>query len=95
MDNGKVTYGGVPVTTGRKGYATPTGTFHVQWKDIDHYSKQFNGPMPYSVFFTTTGIAFHQGSLKVKSHGCVHLSKPAAVIFFNTLQPGDIVQVVS
>ncbi|MFD8494039.1 L,D-transpeptidase [Amycolatopsis sp. NPDC059657] len=94
MDNGKVTYGGVPVTTGRKGYATPTGTFHVQWKDIDHYSKQFNGPMPYSVFFTTNGIAFHQGSLKVKSHGCVHLSKPAAVTFFNTLQPGDIVQVV-
>ena len=51
--------------------------------------------MPYSVFFTTTGVAFHQGSLKVKSHGCVHLSHAAAVMFYNSLHPGDVVEVVS
>ncbi|QWF80851.1 L,D-transpeptidase [Amycolatopsis sp. CA-230715] len=94
MDNGKVTYGGVPITSGKAGHRTPTGTFKVQYKDIDHYSKQFNGPMPYSVFFTTNGIAFHEGSLKVQSHGCVHLSHAAAVKYFQTLQPGDVVQVV-
>jgi lipoprotein-anchoring transpeptidase ErfK/SrfK len=93
-DNGSVAYGGVPITSGKAGYGTPTGTFHVQYKDIDHYSKQFNGPMPYSVFFTTTGVAFHQGSLKVKSHGCVHLSHADAVTFYNSLHPGDVVQVV-
>ncbi|WP_246257210.1 L,D-transpeptidase [Amycolatopsis anabasis] len=93
-DGGRITYGGVPVTHGKPGYRTPVGTFKVRYKDIDHYSKQFNGPMPYSVFFTTNGIAFHQGSLKVRSHGCVHLSKEAAAKFFTTLQPGDVVQVV-
>nr|WP_156893586.1 L,D-transpeptidase [Actinokineospora enzanensis] len=95
MDGGAVTYGPVPITTGRKGYATPTGTFHVTYRDIDHYSRAFNGPMPYSVFFTTSGVAFHQGSLKVKSHGCVHLSKEAARTFYDGLAPGDVVQVVA
>ena len=27
MDNGNVTYGPVPVTTGKRGYETPPGTF--------------------------------------------------------------------
>jgi len=94
MDNGTVLRGGVPITVGKPAYPTPVGTFHVQYKDIDHYSKQFNGPMPYSVFFTTTGVAFHQGSLKVQSHGCVHLSHADAVAFYNGLHPGDVVQVV-
>ncbi|WIX76445.1 L,D-transpeptidase [Amycolatopsis carbonis] len=94
MDNGNVVRGGVPITVGKPAYPTPAGTFHVQYKDIDHYSKQFNGPMPYSVFFTTTGVAFHQGSLKVQSHGCVHLSHADAVAFYNALHPGDVVQVV-
>ncbi|MEV8608195.1 L,D-transpeptidase [Amycolatopsis sp. NPDC051373] len=93
-DNGNVVRGGVPITVGKPAYPTPAGTFHVQYKDIDHYSKQFNGPMPYSVFFTTTGVAFHQGSLKVQSHGCVHLSHADAVAFYNALHPGDVVQVV-
>jgi lipoprotein-anchoring transpeptidase ErfK/SrfK len=66
----------------------------VTYKDIDHWSKAYNGPMPYSVFFTTSGIAFHQGSLSVQSHGCVHLSQEAAKTYYNTLHPGDVVEVV-
>jgi L,D-transpeptidase catalytic domain len=90
---GHVTYGAVPVTTGRPGYETPVGVYRVIWEDIDHYSQQFNGPMPYSVFFTESGIAFHEGSLSVQSHGCVHLSHAAAVKFFNRLHPGSVVAV--
>ncbi|GAB3895696.1 L,D-transpeptidase [Kibdelosporangium lantanae] len=94
MDNGQVTYGPVPVTTGRPGHLTPPGTFKVTWKDRDHKSKEFNNaPMPYSVFFNG-GIAFHEGSLKVKSHGCVHLSHAAAQQFFGSLAVGNVVQVV-
>jgi len=94
MDNGTVTYGPVPVTTGKRGYETPPGTFKVTWKDRNHKSREFNNaPMPYSVFFNG-GIAFHQGSLKAKSHGCVHLSQAAAQQFFGTLQVGSVVQVV-
>jgi hypothetical protein len=91
---GHVTYGPVRVTTGRRGYETPPGTFHVLWKDIDHWSHAFNGPMPYSVFFTNSGIAFHEGNLSVPSHGCVHLSLTAAKRFYRALAPGNVVTVV-
>jgi hypothetical protein len=94
MDNGTVTYGPVPVTTGKRGYETPPGTFRVTFKDLHHRSREFhNAPMPYSVFFNG-GMAFHQGSLKAKSHGCVHLSQAAARQFFTTLQVGNVVEVV-
>ena len=92
--NGSVTYGGVPITTGRPGYETPPGTFHVTYKDIDHWSRAYDAPMPYSVFFTDTGIAFHEGSLTQQSHGCVHLSPEAARVYYNALKPGDVVEVV-
>ncbi|OLR92744.1 hypothetical protein BJP25_21080 [Actinokineospora bangkokensis] len=94
MNGGGATYGGVPITSGKPGYETPTGSFTVTYKDIDHYSQAYNGPMPYSVFFTTSGVAFHQGSLSVQSHGCIHLSPEAARVFYDSLKPGDVVQVV-
>ncbi|WP_436493770.1 L,D-transpeptidase [Actinokineospora sp. HUAS TT18] len=94
LKDGKVVYGPVPITHGRPGYRTPVGTFKVGWKDIDHKSSQFNNaPMPYSVFFNG-GIAFHAGSLKVQSHGCIHLSNAAAQKYYNFLPVGAIVQVV-
>jgi lipoprotein-anchoring transpeptidase ErfK/SrfK len=94
MAGGAVTYGPVPITSGRAGYRTPPGTFSVGWKDIDHLSSEFNdAPMPYSVFFNG-GIAFHQGSLSAESHGCIHLSRAAAEAFYNGLAVGDKVQVV-
>ncbi len=49
--------------------------------------------MPYSVFFIA-GIAFHQGSLGATSHGCIHLSRAAAIRFFGSLEVGDVVQAV-
>ncbi|MBB4907539.1 L,D-transpeptidase [Actinophytocola algeriensis] len=94
MDNGVVTYGGVPITSGKPGYETPPGTFQVTYKDIDHWSRAYDAPMPYSVFFTTSGIAFHEGSLGDQSHGCIHLSNAAAQTYFSDLQPGDVVEVV-
>jgi lipoprotein-anchoring transpeptidase ErfK/SrfK len=94
MDNGVVTYGGVPITSGKPGYETPPGTFTVTFKNIDHWSKAYDAPMPYSVFFTKSGIAFHEGSLTQLSHGCIHLSPEAARAYYNALQPGDVVEVV-
>lgn len=95
IKDGVVVYGPAPITSGRAGYRTPPGTFKVGWKDIDHKSAEFdNAPMPYSVFFNG-GIAFHQGSLSVESHGCIHLSRAAAQTYFNSLSVGDTVQVVS
>jgi lipoprotein-anchoring transpeptidase ErfK/SrfK len=93
ISGGKVVYGPVPITSGRPGWRTPPGRFRVSFKNIDHKSSIFdNAPMPYSVFFNG-GIAFHQGSLRDLSHGCIHLSKAAAQTYFSTLKVGDVVQV--
>jgi hypothetical protein len=94
LRGGVVEYGPVPITSGRSGYRTPVGTFRVLSKERLHLSRAFdNAPMPYSVFFIP-GIAFHQGSLAVTSHGCIHLSKAAAIRFFGSLARGDVVQAV-
>lgn len=90
---GHIVYGPVNARGGKKGAATPTGTFSVQWKDADHYSKQFDAPMNNSVFFYP-GDAFHEGSPKTASNGCIHLSASSAKKFFDTLRVGDQVQVV-
>src|SRR5262245_66032914 len=45
-----------PVSTGRRGYDTPSGRFKPFRMEIDHYSKAWDdAPMPYSIFFTKTG----------------------------------------
>ncbi len=63
------------------------------WKDKDHKSSIFNdAPMPNSVFFDG-GNAFHEGSLYVPSHGCIHLSWAASEYFYSTLDYGDTVVV--
>lgn len=77
-----------PVTTGGRGYDTPSGTFKPFRMEIDHYSEEWdNAPMPYSIFFTQTGNAVH-GTYEQRnlghavSHGCVRLSvKNAATLW--------------
>ncbi|WP_181775198.1 L,D-transpeptidase [Amycolatopsis pittospori] len=94
LQDGKVIYGPVKQLPGKKGHATPTGVFHVSAKVKNYHSKQFDAPMPNSVFFLP-GIAFHTGSLSVYSHGCIHLAAAASQKYFTTLRSGDVVQVVA
>lgn len=92
--DGRVERGPVQVATGRPGYGTELGTFHVYRKNLMWYSTIYNNaPMPYSVFFDG-GEAFHEDSVYVRSHGCVHLSASNAEWVFNFLHIGDEVQVV-
>lgn len=94
QQNGQVSYGAVPISSGRVGHETPKGVFHVNRKIKDEISREFNNaPMPFSVYFTNNGIAFHEGSPQVASHGCIHLNHKDAVTFFNQLQVGDVVYV--
>jgi hypothetical protein len=94
LRGGKVVAGPVPISHGRRGFATPPGSFRVSYKNQDHVSSIYDQAMPYSVFFNG-GIAFHQGSVRQKSHGCIHLPGAAARTFFAELQPGDRVQVLA
>lgn len=66
------------VSTGKKGYSTPTGTYGVQRMHKKYFSKKYdNAPMPYAIFFHG-GYAIH-GTTDIKrlgriaSHGCVRL----------------------
>lgn len=93
VDDGKIVYGPVSIMSGRPGWPTPIGTFHVEFKSAHYVSHEFKVPMPDSVFFYP-GIAFHEGSLYAHSHGCIHLSRTSASKFFHTLTVGDEVQVV-
>ncbi len=91
--DGEVSYGPVPISHGREGHRTRTGTFAVTFKNRHHVSSIYHTPMPYSVFFDG-GIAFHQGSLESQSAGCVRLTEQAASEFFDSLRGGDVVQVM-
>lgn len=91
---GRVLFGPVGVLGGRKGEPTPVGTFSVTNKVRNYHSRQFDAPMPWSVFFYP-GVAFHTGSLGTRSAGCLHLSNASAKTFFSMLSPGDEVQILS
>ncbi|OJY52647.1 MULTISPECIES: L,D-transpeptidase [unclassified Pseudonocardia] len=94
ISGGKVIGGPVPMMPGSADEPTPVGTFSVLWKDKNHVSKEFAGAkMPNSVFFTKGGVAFHEGSLKNFSAGCVHLSMTDSRSFYDYLKVGDQVQV--
>ena len=79
------------VSTGRKGFRTPTGSWRPKVLRRMHYSSKYdNSPMPHSVFYHG-GYAVH-GTNYVKrlgqpaSHGCVRLHPTHAATFFNLVQ---------
>ncbi len=79
------------VSTGRRGYGTPTGQWKAKWLSPRHRSKKYhNAPMPWSVFFHG-GYAVH-GTTEVRrigrpaSHGCVRLRPANAKIFYKLVQ---------
>ena len=85
-----------PVSTGRKGYPTPSGSFRAFRMEAEHYSKEWDeAPMPHSIFFTDKGHAIH-GSYDVKrlgrpaSHGCVRLSPAHAAILFSLVRKSGL-----
>ena len=94
VTNGATSYGPVRISHGKPGFGTPVGNFPVLRKVKNDWSVPYNGPMPNAVYFTTDGIAFHQGDLNSQSHGCVRLTWEASEVFYNNLFPGERVQVL-
>lgn len=98
----RVVRGPVPSLSGGPGKETSTGTFPVTLKDIDHVSSETTNaqgqpsPMPYAVFWGNQGEAFHGGGdATLRTAGCVRLANPDASYFFNNLNMGDQVEIVS
>ncbi len=76
------------VSTGRRGYDTPSGTYTARSMNEIWYSKQWDdAPMPHAIFFTKKGHAIH-GTEETKklgrpaSHGCVRLAPENASTLF-------------
>ena len=80
-----------PVSTGRRGYGTPSGVFHPQSMHRRYYSrKYYNSPMPNAIFFYY-GFAIH-GTNDISrlggpaSHGCIRLHPAHAAALFALVQ---------
>ena len=79
------------VSTARKGYFTPRGSYQPQWTARMWYSRKYEmSPMPYSVFFRG-GYAIHgTGAVKYlgrpASHGCVRLHTANAAAFYSMVR---------
>ncbi len=79
------------VSTARRGYYTPRGSFRPKVLKRMHYSSKYeNSPMPYSVFFHG-GYAIH-GTEYVRrlgtpaSHGCIRLHTANAAAFYSLIK---------
>jgi len=80
-----------PVSTGRRGYGTPSGVFRPQMLARRWYSKKYyNSPMPHSIFFHG-GFAIH-GTYELTrlggpaSHGCVRLHPSHAAMLYGLVE---------
>ncbi|WP_249158862.1 L,D-transpeptidase [Bradyrhizobium tropiciagri] len=80
-----------PVSTGRRGYGTPSGVYRPQMLARRWFSrKYYNSPMPYSIFFHG-GFAIH-GTYDLgrlggpASHGCVRLHPSHAAMLYGLVE---------
>jgi lipoprotein-anchoring transpeptidase ErfK/SrfK len=79
------------VSTGRKGYSTPHGTYKPYLLKKMHYSSKYdNSPMPHSIFFKG-GYAIHATPYvknlgRPASHGCIRLDPRHAKKLFELVR---------
>lgn len=79
------------ISTGMRGFDTPTGVFSILEKKVYHESNIYEGaPMPFMQRITWSGIAMHAGVVPGyrASHGCVRLPYSFAKTFFGRTDVG-------
>jgi len=87
-----------PVSTGKKGKRTPTGTFAILQKKRYHRSNLYsNAPMPWMQRLTWSGIAIHAGRLPgyPASHGCIRIPAAFASDLFKITGPTTTAVIVT
>jgi lipoprotein-anchoring transpeptidase ErfK/SrfK len=80
-----------PVSTARRGYRTPVGTFRPHAMKVWHRSTIYDGsPMPHSIFFSGNYAihgSYHIRSLgRPASHGCVRLHPRNAAALYSLVR---------
>ena len=96
------------ISTGRKGFETPSGYYRPQAFSSRHYSSKYDAPMQWSVFFNR-GMALHSSldrqamkemGHEAASHGCIHVEDYRAQELFHLVGhsgygPVDVIDRVS
>jgi len=84
-------YASWKVSTARRGYRTPVGSWRPKWLARMHYSSKYNNsPMPHSIFFLG-GYAIHGTNYirnlgRPASHGCIRLHPNNAAKLFSLVR---------
>ena len=73
-----------PVVTGDDVTTTNPGIYRIRLKDDNYYSRKYDTPMPYSMFFDLKEMkAIHEGEVpppekrkELATHGCIHVEPP-------------------
>ena len=79
------------ISSGKKGYATPTGRFPILERATVHHSNKYHeASMPFTERLTWEGVALHAGGVPgyPESHGCIHLPFEFAKALFATTRRG-------
>jgi len=92
-----------PVLTGDDECTTNPGIYVIRHKDPDYYSKTYDTPMPYSMFFDwARRKAIHEGGVPPKSekrelasHGCIHVEQPDIEWLYHWAEAGATAVVIS
>ena len=92
-----------PVLTGDDETTTDPGIYLVRVKDENYYSRKYQTPMPYSIFFDYAGRkAIHGGEVPppqkkigLATHGCIHVEQPYIERLYDWTEAGRTVVVIS
>ena len=92
-----------PVVTGDDETTTNPGIYVVKMKDDDYYSRKYDTPMPYSIFFDLKERkAIHEGKVpppalrkELATHGCIHVEPPYIQMLYDWADGENTVVVIS
>jgi len=78
------------VSTGKRGYRTPKGTFVITDKHRSHHSTIYGSSMPYFQRLSCSSFGFHSGNCPgyAASHGCIRMPYRAARRLFSITPVG-------
>ena len=86
--------GASSISSGREGYESPVGRFHILQKARHHRSNRYNSaPMPFMQRLNWYGVALHGGDVpnRPASHGCIRLPMGFARHLFGATALGTYV----
>jgi len=92
-----------PVLTGDDECLTNPGIYVVKEKVEDYYSRKYDTPMPFSLFFDLKQRkAIHEGGVpppaekrELATHGCVHVEQPQMEWLYHWAEEGTTAVVIA